>query len=227
MTGTTAAYMSTRVLEAIEDARAIDRHAGHDVESFIWTIISVLYMRALRDVARGARNFSSLHYCLEKEFRALFGATSIGELLDIRSKVFTASGLGSNVPRWKRQVLDTAIPTVNLVFYIREHVKFGPLEGFLVAIWRYLKILQPPEKTEKPAPADDLFQSMMLQKRQTELQQGRWRPKHDYMFGAGSEGVPAASTPVDEREDVDHYSMLRWALEALVQCCRAECQLLP
>lgn len=122
--------MSMRLLHAIsnETELSIPRTAEHDVESFCWVIIYVVYRHTIEDKALRARN-STLHEEFEKEFAFawIFSATNPGDLVDTRRSLLTAT----NEPSSPHGIQ-------NLVDYYIDNSE-TPLAGLLLNVWRRLR----------------------------------------------------------------------------------------
>ncbi|KAI0692914.1 hypothetical protein C8T65DRAFT_744929 [Cerioporus squamosus] len=133
LTGT-AIFMAQAVLEAVSNGQPIVRTAEHDLESFCWVIIYVVYKHALDDTETlekiETQNFRN---ALLDEFRALFAAYSIADLTGRRAKVMAKSA-------------DILAGIASLQKYAVHVEKDGRyLEGIILVIWGYLHHFQPPK----------------------------------------------------------------------------------
>ncbi|RPD79631.1 hypothetical protein L226DRAFT_567713 [Lentinus tigrinus ALCF2SS1-7] len=131
MTGT-AIFMAQSVLEAVLDKKPIVRTAVHDVESFCWVILYAIYKHAIDDtnVVKNIPNVkniltednSTFLTKLKQEFRGLFAAYSIQNLLNRRA---------------------TALGLHHLQIYT-AHIEHGEaLKGLLLIVWGWINAFKP------------------------------------------------------------------------------------
>ncbi|KAI0668724.1 hypothetical protein C8Q78DRAFT_242121 [Trametes maxima] len=95
MTGTPT-FMATEVLVAIRDGPHLTRTRYHDLESFIWVVLYVIYQRYVRRDT-GAAAWKYHEYLFEEKTR-LFSASDLQQLVSQRRGSFgdsisTASGI--------------------------------------------------------------------------------------------------------------------------------------
>ena len=89
----TATSGATDLLRAISLDQTIVHDAIHDVESFGWSILCIVYRRALTELGPPPRHDeTSLRYCLVREYALLFVASSISELVYQRGMAFSILG---------------------------------------------------------------------------------------------------------------------------------------
>ncbi len=126
--------MAQVVLYAVSSGQAIVRTAEHDLESFCWVIIYVIYKHALDDTETlqiiAEESATDFQDTLAKEFRALFAAFSISDLIGRREKVWGHHNVLNGIP--------------NLLTYA-VHVKADSedLEGMIMSIWIEIQNFQP------------------------------------------------------------------------------------
>ncbi|RPD53719.1 hypothetical protein L227DRAFT_557267 [Lentinus tigrinus ALCF2SS1-6] len=113
----TAIFMAQSVLEAVLDKKPIVRTAVHDVESFCWVILYAIYKHAIDDT-NVVKNIPNL----KQEFRGLFAAYSIQNLLNRRA---------------------TALGLHHLQIYT-AHIEHGEaLKGLLLIVWGWINAFKP------------------------------------------------------------------------------------
>ncbi|OJT03826.1 hypothetical protein TRAPUB_5515 [Trametes pubescens] len=72
--------MATELLKAaVNSGETIARTAAHDLESFCWVFVSMLYLRAMRDAPEG-----QMRSTLQREYSKIFASRSRDELLKKR-----------------------------------------------------------------------------------------------------------------------------------------------
>lgn len=80
--------MATELLEAVVEGRTITRTVEHDIESFGWVFLYILYVRALLDMPKGPKRTA-----LKAEFRNIFATNGIEELKNKRLAVISPNDL--------------------------------------------------------------------------------------------------------------------------------------
>ena len=144
--------------------------AIHDVESFGWSILCIVYRRALTELGPPPRHDeTSLRYCLVREYALLFVASSISELVYQRGMAFSVLG-GKDETRpifkdWPEHDDNRCTAITNLLSYARECCgECGTLLAeFLKALWTDLRALQPVlAETSEPS---KFFQKLKKQRR--------------------------------------------------------------
>ncbi|KAL1938687.1 hypothetical protein VTO73DRAFT_11290 [Trametes versicolor] len=73
-------FVATELLRGSAAGRNVTQTSEHDIESFCWVFMYVLWLRAVKDAPTGKQR-----YALQAEFREVFGATSAKELADKRA----------------------------------------------------------------------------------------------------------------------------------------------
>lgn len=77
-------FVATELLRGLAAGRNITQTSEHDIESFCWVFMYVLWLRAVEDAPAGKQR-----YALQAEFRDVFGATNAKELVDNRALAWT------------------------------------------------------------------------------------------------------------------------------------------
>ncbi|TFK83464.1 hypothetical protein K466DRAFT_260424 [Polyporus arcularius HHB13444] len=129
--------MAQAVLHTVSSGQSIVGTAEQDLESFCWVFIYVIYKYALDDtetlqiIAEEAAH-EDFRDSLAREFRALFAAFSISDLIGRRETLWGNHNLLAGIP--------------NLLAYA-VHVKDDgeDLEGIVMAIWIEIQNFQPPK----------------------------------------------------------------------------------
>ncbi len=129
--------MAQAVLHAVSSEQPIAGTAEQDLESFCWVFIYVIYKHALNDTEtlqviaeESARE--DFRDTLAKEFRALFAAFSISDLIGRRETLWGNHNLLAGI--------------TNLLTYA-VHVKDDgeDMEGIVMAMWIEIQNFQPPK----------------------------------------------------------------------------------
>ncbi|KAI0641193.1 hypothetical protein C8Q79DRAFT_327555 [Trametes meyenii] len=144
MTGTPT-FMATEVLVAIRDDLPLTRTRYHDLESFIWVVLYVIYQRYVR---RDTGAEWTYHPKLLEEKRRLFSASEVAVFISQRRDSFldttsTAGGLHYLIAYLGRLEESENTPTRNVRFAVR-------------LLWEILLDLQP---VKKDIPVIDMDQS--------------------------------------------------------------------
>ncbi|KAI0697941.1 hypothetical protein C8T65DRAFT_813437 [Cerioporus squamosus] len=156
LTGT-AIFMAHTVLIAVCAELPIVRTKEHDLESFLWVILYVVYKHAMDDteVLRKVP-IDGFPQKLYNEFRDLFSATSIRILLEKRDAVFgKSSPVEGNVER-----SDLRAGAANLFAYAQSGRSGGRRPSTVISLvfsqWFGLSSLHSPRKCYVPANASEV-----------------------------------------------------------------------
>ncbi|TFK92633.1 hypothetical protein K466DRAFT_539561 [Polyporus arcularius HHB13444] len=144
LTGT-AIFMAYKVLLALSADLPIVRTKEHDLESFLWVIVYVVYKHALNDTEVLAQvPIAGFPKKLRDEFHNLFSATSIHKLVHKRNEVqFTSDPYANDV-----ETSDVRDGVANLLAYADQVDQMdddldGELHATLGVFWHYLFAFRP------------------------------------------------------------------------------------
>lgn len=156
--------MATALLKAVAEQVSIRRSAEHDLESFCWVMLYIVYVKA-RSNARD-RQWARVAE-LESEFVELFSALDAGTLVKNRT---------DRLNPMVEQDWFTGIAA--LLAYYKEVDRTTATNGFLLALWVNIKNMQPKGATTH-SEQNDYFAYILSAQSSLELRPEAKRPRLD------------------------------------------------